>query len=298
MNIVVLLSDGIYGLKKVFVDSPFTIYDKNLVYVPNGSDLYALDMAVAIRSAVDGATVTTISVGDRRSEELAARSIVKGADRGIWGDCQGRPVENGYGIAGIVGNIVQKHVGGFDLLLIGNNSQDHAFGVVGSALSRTFGVRYFGHIAAIGPIARAGQGPGFDLTVAKLMPKGDRLIFRSGTPAIFGVEGVGKGTNEIALEDFLARKRKPVERIAVRDLVGPGSSNGTGDHGGLKFEGYHEPRRRPKKIYVPDSTLSPADRLKHIISGSVSRKNTDTVSGEPDRVSEEFVRYLKQKGVI
>jgi len=298
MNIVVLMSDGIYGLKKVFVDSTFTIYEKNLVYVTNRSDLYAMDLAVVIRSAVAGATVTAISVGDRRSEELVARSIIKGADRGIWGECEGTSVENGYGIAGILGNIVQKHVGGFDVLLMGNNSQDHAFGVVGSTLARTFGVRFFSHITAVGSIARAGQGSGFDLTVAKLMPKGDRLFFRSRTPAIFGVEGIGKGTNEIGLEDFLTRQRKAVERIKVRDLTSPGSSKVTGDYGALKFEGYHEPRRRPKKIYVPDSTLSPADRLKHIISGNVSRRNTDVVDGEPDRVSEELVRYLKTIRVI
>ncbi len=298
MNIVVLLCDGIYGLKKIFIDSPFTIYDKNLVHVANRSDLYAMDLAVAVRSTMDGATVTTISVGDRRSEELVARSMIKGADRGIWGDCEGTSMENGYGVAPIIGKIVEKHVGGFDVLLTGNSSQDHAFGVVGSTLARTFGVRFFGHVSAIASIARARQRPCFELTVAKLMPKGDRLIFRTVTPAIFGVEGIGKGTHGVSLDDFLARKRKPVERIRVRDLIGAGFPIGTGEHGGLKFEGYHEPRRRPKKIYVPDGSMNAADRLKQIVSGSMSRKNTDIVAGEPGRVSDELVRYLRQKRVI
>ncbi len=298
MNIVVLQSDGIYGLKKVFVDGPFAIYDRNLVHVVNRSDLYAMDMAVAIRSTMDGATVTTISVGDRRSEELVARSMIKGADRGIWGDCEGASVEDGYGVAAILGKILETHLGGFDVLLMGNSSQDHAFGVAGSELARTSRVRFFGHIAEIRSIARARQGSRFELTAAKLMPKGDRLIFRTVTPAIFGVEGTGTGTHGVGLDDFLARKRKPVERIRVRDLVGAGFPNGTRERGSIKFEGYHEPRRRPKKIYVPDGSLSAADRLKQITSGSVSRKNTDIVAGEPERVSDELVRYLRQKRVI
>lgn len=296
MNIVVLVCDGIFGRKPVYIENDFELYEKNLYYVCNPDDLHAIDLAMTIRNDVGDACVAAISVGNERAADLARKSLLIGADRGIWGNCGKAALETSYEIGIVLADIIERHCHPFDLLLMGNNSRDFGFGIVGPALARRFCVNIFDNVSHIETIDGRKYRENPSITFHKIMEKGDRLVCESPAPLILGVSGPGKGSEGVRPGDLMANVRKEIEVVHCGETFGATDKRGRGNHAGIAFQGFLEPRPRPKKIPVPDSSLSPMDRLKKITAGTTPGKATNLVEGDPERVAAEFVKCVSMAG--
>lgn len=296
MNIVVLLCDGIFGQKPVYIDHDVKLYEKNLYYVCNPSDLYAIDLAMNIKKEVEGTCITAISIGNARAANLVKKSLLIGADRGIWGDCRNVTLENSYDVGFALANTIERHCQGFDLLLMGNSSQDFEFGIVGSTLAYRFGINIFDNISYIEKIDHRICVEHGSITFHKIMEKGDRLICESPTPLIISVSGIGKGVKGALLDDIVRNTQKKIEVVNVEDVLNAPGVQENRKHADITFQGYLEPRPRPKKIPVPDSSLNAMDRLKKITAGNMPGKATNIVEGEPERVAAEFVKCISMVG--
>jgi hypothetical protein len=79
MNIVVLLCDGIFGQKPVYIDGGAKIYEKNLYFVCNPSDLHAIALAMSIKKMIGDTLVTAISIGNARAADLVRKAMSIGA---------------------------------------------------------------------------------------------------------------------------------------------------------------------------------------------------------------------------
>lgn len=153
MKIIVLTCDGIYGQKPVYIDHRFKLYENNLYFVPNPNDLYAMDLAMKIKKEMDGVNITAISVGNARAANLVRNSMLIGADRGIWGDCGNVLLESSYNIGYILGKIIELYCCDFDLLLLGDSSQDYGSGLIGSILAYRFGLNIFDNVSLVESIS-------------------------------------------------------------------------------------------------------------------------------------------------
>ena len=296
MNIVVLLCDGIFGQKPVYIDHDMKLYEKNLYYVCNPSDLHAIDLAMNIKKEVEDACITAVSIGNARAANLVKKTMLIGADRGIWGDCNNVALENSYDIGFVLAKVIERYCHPFDILLMGNSSQDFEFGIVGSTLARRFGINIFDNISYIENIDRRKYKEHQSITFHKIMEKGDRLICESPVPLIISVSGFGKGVKGARLGDIIRNTQKEIEIVTIEDVLNAPGVQESRRHADITFQGYLEPRPRPKKIPVPDSSMNAMDRLKHITAGTMPRKATNIVEGEPERVAAEFVKCIAMAG--
>jgi electron transfer flavoprotein beta subunit len=292
MNIIVLICDGIFGQKPVYIDHKFKLYDKNLYYVCNPSDLYAIDLAMKIKKELESVNITAISIGNARAANLVKKSLLIGVDRGIWGDCENVILENSYDVGYVLAKIIEQYCHEFDILLLGNSSQDFGFGLVGSTLAHKFGSNIFDNISFIENINVQKYRETRTITFHKKMEKGDRLICESHTPVIISVAGSGNGINGTCLQDIIKNNQKGIEVVKVEGILNSNNGQGSRKKKDIIFDGYHEPRPRPKKIPVPDSSLSAMDRLKNITTGNMPKKATNMFEGEPECVATEFVKYI------
>lgn len=296
MNIVVLLCDGIFGQKPVYIDHDVKLYEKNLYYVCNPSDLYAIDLAMNIKKEVEGTCITAISIGNARAADLVKKSMLIGADRGIWGDSHDVTLENSYDIGFALATIIERYCQGFDLLLMGNSSQDFEFGIVGSTLAHRFGINIFDNISYIEKIDQRKYEEHKSIMFHKIMDKGDRLICESHAPLIISVSGFGNGVKGARLGDIIRNTNKKIEIVDIEEALNATGVQGSGKHADITFQGYLEPRPRPKKIPVPDSSLNAMDRLKSITGGNAPKKATNIIEGTPEHVAAEFVKCISMAG--
>ena len=294
MNIVVLICDGIFGQKPVYIDHNFKLYDKNVYYECNPNDLYAIDLAMKIKKEVEGVNITAISIGNARAANLVKKSLLIGVDRGIWGDCGNVLMENSYDIGNALAGIIEQYCHEFDILLLGNSSHDYGFGLVGSILAHRFGLNIFDNISFIESINVREHMEDRKITFHKIMEKGDRLVFESQTPVIIGVSGRGKGINGACFEDIINNIHKNIEVVKIEGILKSSEGQGNRKKTNIIFDGYYEPRPRPKKIPVPDSSLSAMDRLRNITAGNIPKKTTNMFEGEPECVAMEFVKCISR----
>ncbi len=295
MKIVVLICDGIFGQKPVYIDSIYKLYDKNLYYVFNPNDLYAVDLAMEIKREVEGVNITAISVGNTRAENLVKKSLLIGVDRGIWGDCENVILENSYVIGTVLARIIEQHCHDYDILMLGNNSQDYGFGIVGSTLARRLGSDIFDNVSFIEKINAHKYSKNRAITFHKKMEKGDRLICECLTPVILSVAGSGRGVRGVCLDDIIRNNQKGVEVVRIEGFLNSNDGKGNRKKMEMIFDGYHEPRPRPKKIPVPDSSLNAMERLKNITAGNMTKKETNMFEGEAEGVATEFVRCINKE---
>lgn len=294
MNIIVLICDGIFGQKPVYIDHKFKLYDKNMYYECNPNDLYAIDLAMKIKKEVEGVNITAISIGNARAANLVKKSLLIGADRGIWGDCGNVSPENSYEIGHALAEIIDQYCREFDILLLGNSSNDFGFGLVGSTLAHRFGSNVFDNISFIENINVRKYMENHTITFHKKMEKGDRLICESHTPVVISVAGSGKGVKGTCLRDIMRNYQKEIEVVKMEGIFNSSDGQGRRMKMDIVFDGYHEPRPRPKKIPVPDSSLNAMDRLKYITSGHMPKKTTNMFEGEPEFVAAEFVKCITE----
>ena len=73
----------------------------------------------------------------------------------------------------------------------------------------------------------------------------------------------------------------------------------TSRYGRLDLHRIAYPRVRPKKTEAPAASLSPAERLKLLKSGGrQEEKKVERLRGEPDRVAQQLVQFLADKGFV
>lgn len=108
-----------------------------LNYQTNGPDQYALEEAVRIKEA-HGGTVTAITVGPPRAEEMLREAMAKGADEAVRVDYADEVSVDASRIGRILSNVIS--MGSYDLVLTGVQSDDYANSVVGGCLAGYLGV--------------------------------------------------------------------------------------------------------------------------------------------------------------
>ncbi len=137
-----------------------------------------------------------------------------------------------------------------------------------------------------------------DVTVERVIERGDREVVRARVPAVITVAE----THPLTLYPALAKARRArVHRLTLADL---GVSVEEVRAAGPRVEevGRKKARPRPRKLYVPPSTMSAADRLAALLSGGVQRERSGGgnkfFDGPPDKAAEVILNFLKEEGIL
>jgi hypothetical protein len=120
--------------------------------------------------------------------------------------------------------------------------------------------------------------------------RGDRVIVKGILPALFTID---MGINIPRYPTVISRLRaaSKMERLSVKMLD---SGNGFQT---LKVINFSEPKLRASRL-GPDPSLSPQERVKWMMTGGVSEKKGDKVSGNPENCASKIIDFLIQNRVI
>lgn len=119
----------------------------------NPFDLYALEAAVRIKEALDGTTVTAVSMGPRRTETALRDALARGADSALLLTDKAFAGADTLATSYTLASAIRK-LGDFDLIICGEKTVDGDTGQVGPELAEHLNIP---HVAYVSSIRQAGE---------------------------------------------------------------------------------------------------------------------------------------------
>jgi len=266
----------------VSLDARNCLDEDDLVPILNPHDLAAVEEAIRLKEKNKAEGVTVLSVAPPLADRFLRGCLAMGADRVVrlWDAAFNTPYTDAVGIAlaQVIGHL------SLDLILCGQKASDYEMGFCGYVIAAQLDAPFIQRVVEIEiPQDRT-------LRVTSKREGGNREIIQVGTPAILGIEA---GLNEpryASLPNFIAALRQNVEQY---DLKAFGLSR-KGIESKTRLESLSPPRPRPKKIFVPDSHLPAAERMRLVMSGGMTEKKAGLCEGRPEELSQKFVEFLNQ----
>jgi electron transfer flavoprotein beta subunit len=200
-----------------------------------------------------------------------------------------------------------------DLILCGDRALGgDGTGLTGPTVAERLDWPFAGSIvaaaSAIEPAERASEHarhpPSDDgrLIVHRLIERGDRQLLRIPLPAVIAVSPEADPPRYPAFARVRRAARSSLDLEAL-DLI-PAATAAALERcpaacSPTQVTGWAPARPRPKKLFVPPSTASAADRLRMVMSGGRARPTGDNlVEAPPERAAEQIMQFLRQERLI
>lgn len=259
---------------------------ENIHYIMDPIDEVAVSEAIGIRGK-SGGEVIAITLGPPRAEEVLRSCLKMGGDQAIHLCDQAFDNLDVHSTSVILAKQIAEVQ--YDLILCGNESMDEGNGFVGAGIAETLNLPLVTAVTRIDIFADTNTA-----IVHRRLKGGDREIVESPLPAVFTVDSVLTKPIYPPLRTILAGLKKKITRldaratgIDVKDIertVAP--------------LGISQPKPRLKKTATIDSSLSPAERMKLIISGGVQQKGSKTIEKLPEAAAAEIIQFLIDNDII
>lgn len=266
-----------------------SVVEDGLIYIVNPDDLCALEAAVQLKEALGG-EVTAITLGTVQAEEGLRTCLAMGADRAVMLEDQVFAGGDSFSMATALAQALRKMQ--YDLILTGSQTLDGGHGQVPAAMAEMLGLPFVSGVTCLEKVTSS------EVKLHRKLERGDREVVESTLPAVIGVtEGINCPRYP-SLPAVIWAQRQKLEIVKVVDLGL--RQEQLGAKGSLtKLHGFTPPRPRPKKTFAPDSSLSPAERMRLLMSGGMVKKNSsDFVEGEPDKIATQIVQFLQAEKII
>lgn len=272
------------------------IVEDGLVYMVNPEDLCALEAAVRLKETAGG-EVTVVTLGPPRAEEALRSCLAMGADRAVFLRDEAFAGGDSFATATVLAQAIGKMK--YDLILTGSQTIGGGNGQAPAMVAELLGLPFVSGVTSLELAAGAGAGAADrEITLLRKLERGDREIIQCSLPAVVGVaEGINS-PRYASLPAVIEALRREIAIVKASDLGLRREQLGA--RGSLtRALGFTPPRPRPKKTFTPDSSLSPAERMRLLMSGGVSQKKSgDLLEGDPEKVADQVVQFLKAEKVV
>lgn len=179
--------------------------DVDLTKIPfkiNDWDTYAVEEAVRIVEKSEGA-VTSITLGDKESDEVLRRAIAMGAKDGFLIEMD-QVVHDPFERAKIARTFIEKENISFDMIFTGVQSEDDQFGSVGAVLAALFKIPFASMVIGIDELEKG------HVVVRRELEGGLQERIKMTLPCVLGIQS---GINEPRYVSIMGiRKASKVER--------------------------------------------------------------------------------------
>ncbi len=257
-----------------------------LVYVANPKDVAALEEAMYLKEMF-GSEVTVVSLGAQRAESVLHYCLARGVDRALHILSPSTESLDTFTKVALLGKVIAGL--DYDLVLCGNRSQDEGTGHVVPFLADFLGCPHMTKVVRIEAVPEQRLA-----VVWRQVEMGWREEVECDLPGVFGVERTVHEPRYVSNFAYEAALSKAVECLEVEQV-------GTGEQPRkwLQVVNISPPRPRTKKVFVPDSSLSPEERFQLLMSGGAGPKQeSDFVEGAPEQVTKKLVEFLKNEGFV
>ncbi len=185
--------------------------EADLAWRMNEYDEYAVEQAVQTKEQLGGDTeLTVLSIGSDRTVEMIKKALAMGGDRAVHIQDSEPHKKDPWQIASIIAAYVKDK--GYDLIFTGMQSQDRGSAQVGVLVAEMLG------------IASATTVVGFSyedgvVSAKRELEGGIKGLVKIPTPALVTCQLGLNVPRYPTLPNIMKAKRKPIEVIAVADLL-------------------------------------------------------------------------------
>ena len=290
MKIVVCVKEVVHLYGRIGSDLENILDGGNTVRLLNDYDLFAVEEAIRIKEN-RGGEVIVISLGPSTSEAVLRECLAMGADRAIRIDDSVVGDSDSYAKSVALSKAINKLT--YDLIFFGKEAIDTDGGEVGGMVAGHLDIPL---VTAVIKFELSQEG-----TSAKLyrcLEKGAREIVQCPFPAVITVE---KGINRPRYPAHRNRLWAEKEVVSVWDdkMIGLEESTFALSETKTRVLKLSPPRPRTRKIFVPESDLSPEERLNLLMSGGIVEKaDTSVLEGSPEEIASKVVQFFVDNKII
>ncbi|MCX4793828.1 MULTISPECIES: electron transfer flavoprotein subunit beta/FixA family protein [unclassified Streptomyces] len=171
-------------------------------------DEYAVEQALQIADAADGAEITVLTVGPEDAKDALRKALSMGADKAVHVEDDGLHGTDVMGTSLVLAKAVEK--AGFDLVIAGMASTDGTMGVVPALLAERLGVPQMTLLSEVSVADGVVRGRRDGDTAS------ERL--EASLPAVVSVTDQSGEARYPSFKGIMAAKKKPVESWDLEDL--------------------------------------------------------------------------------
>ena len=179
-----------------------------------------------------------------------------------------------------------------DLVFCGQRADDTQAGLVGSYLAEMLGIGIIRGVVKVEFKAESGR-----LILHKKLDHGNRLVIECLPPTVISVETGIDAPRNATIEGVLKARRQQILRQGLADLGLASQETGT-VASRVMMTRLTPPKPKMKGLFVPDSNLSSADKLRMIMCGGMTQKKSDFLEGDADDSARQLVRFFKEQKIV
>jgi electron transfer flavoprotein beta subunit len=258
--------------------------------VMNPLDLLAVEEAMRIKEGDENGQVTLISLGTSSSEESLRKGLAMGADEAIL-LCDS-DFDNGDSYTTAL--VLAKKISAIphDLVLCGRMSDDTQAGLVGAYLAQMLDLPLIQGVVSV-----VINYEDKKLMVHRKLERGNREAVACSLPALLTVEAGLNTPRHLTVPGIFRTRKKEIAKYDSKEL---GLSSDEAGQNGSKARIIHisPPKPKMKGLIIPDSRLSPAERLRLIAGGGLVSRKSNVLEGEPGKVASQLIQFFKQNKIL
>jgi electron transfer flavoprotein beta subunit len=239
----------------------------DVVYMINPYDQAALQACVGLRRRLGKGSVTVITMGDPRAEETLKLCLAMGADTAVHLEHKGFSGLDPLTTASALSKTISSMK--YDLIVCGKKSIDGNNSQVGAFIADFLQLPLITDVTKIEEIDQTTTS----CKVQKYLGKGDRERVECKLPAVLTVELMIDKPRYPTVPMRLLAMEKETRRIDP-DSLGISKANAGVQGSPTEVIDLHTPKPIAKLSFMPDEGLSAAERVKLIVSGGISEKNS------------------------
>lgn len=258
--------------------------------VMNPQDLLAIEEAIRIKEESGNGKVTVISLGSSETEETLRKCLALGADDAVLLDDSAFVDGDSYATACTLARAISPIP--HDIILCGQRADDSQAGQVSAYLARILGV------SLVRSVVKVDIGPDSgSLVLQRKLSKGDREVVECSLPTVLAVETGLNTPRNATIKGVLKARNRQIPRQNCGDLGLSREETGvTGSR--TRTMRISPPKPKMKGLFVPDSKLSSADKLRAIMGGGIVQKKSDYLEGDPDDIAGQLLRFFREQKII
>ncbi|TYO98435.1 electron transfer flavoprotein beta subunit [Geothermobacter ehrlichii] len=282
MKAFVLVSEVIdMSFNQTVDEQACSLWGKSILKVPNYADLVSLEIMAQLKKGPD--VVESVTVGQESTifslKTFVAPKVNK-ANIILDNDIK---KHNSHYISEVVRSYL--HDKNVELILCGGETSDFGSGLTGPLLARCLGIDFLGSIVNILNIDENTK----TICVKRKLDWGKREVLIVPYPIVLGVVPGEVLPSMSTLEQKL---RGTIETIDVGSLT-------LNNPDKIKQGAREVFKANPRGVFTPDDSLSPAEKIKALMSGGVSKKSRgDVLEGREEGLAEQIVEYLREIQIL
>jgi electron transfer flavoprotein beta subunit len=181
---------------------------------------------------------------------------------------------------------------GFNLILCGNMSLDNCAAQVHAFLAELLCIPRVTEVVKLKFVSKD------RVRLWRRLEKGRRQVLECSLPALFTIDPLAGYPRYVSEFNLMGAEKMQIQRFTLAD-IGLAQTDPDPQAATVQVVGLSPAKPRTKKIFIPDSRMSTAQRMNSFLSGrgNSETKQSNLLVGTADYLSSQIIEYLTKEGI-